>query len=301
VASVLAAVERAGSGEVIVVDNGSAAAFRAGLEQLPRGVRVLDEAARGAAAARNRGGAAAEGDAVFFTDADCVVEKGWIAEGLAGLAATGAGVLRGAAGGITPNRASRIIAAQFAGRRGIVAGAPTRCDGRNMAVRREVLERVQFPADLLRGEDIVFGMLAEAAGFRVAAWPGMRVAHEHEASLAVFAAKRVLSGWCLREASARWPGLRWPYRRGARMEALAGRAAQLPRGRTAAWGAARVAIAAAAGVERAGGVLPMRAAGVALRAAAVAAFGAGGMLRDAGVRQAEAAELVRVAGRRAVH
>jgi len=63
--------------EVIVVDDGSIDATAAVVSRFP--VRLLAQANQGPAAARNRGAAAAAGELLLFTDADCVPEPGWIA------------------------------------------------------------------------------------------------------------------------------------------------------------------------------------------------------------------------------
>jgi glycosyltransferase involved in cell wall biosynthesis len=63
--------------EIILVDNGSrddSAAIAARYD----GVTVLREETRGAYAARNTGIAAAAGPIIALTDADCVVEPGWL-------------------------------------------------------------------------------------------------------------------------------------------------------------------------------------------------------------------------------
>lgn len=79
----LAAQRWDGEWEVIVADNGStdgSQAIAEGLrDRLPR-LRVLDAAERrGPAHARNRGAAAAAGEAILFCDADDEVAPGWLA------------------------------------------------------------------------------------------------------------------------------------------------------------------------------------------------------------------------------
>jgi glycosyltransferase involved in cell wall biosynthesis len=71
--------------EVIVVDDGSRDDTRAIAERHPVVTRVLQAQGRGPGAARNAGVAASSGDVLAFTDADCVPDPRWIAEGLAAL------------------------------------------------------------------------------------------------------------------------------------------------------------------------------------------------------------------------
>jgi glycosyltransferase involved in cell wall biosynthesis len=72
--------------EVIVVDDGSDDETAAIAERHGDPVRVLRGPARGQAEARNAGAAAAGGDALAFTDADCFPRPDWLREGLAALA-----------------------------------------------------------------------------------------------------------------------------------------------------------------------------------------------------------------------
>ncbi|MBI4526604.1 MAG: glycosyltransferase [Deltaproteobacteria bacterium] len=64
--------------EILVVDNGSTDNTAAIVKRFP--VRYLTEERRGAPLARNRGIRASQGEIVAFTDADCVVSRGWLQE-----------------------------------------------------------------------------------------------------------------------------------------------------------------------------------------------------------------------------
>lgn len=73
----LAAGERQAE-EIIVVDNGSTEMPQAVCDRYPT-VRLLREPTPGPGPARNLGGAAAAGDILAFTDADCLPSKSWLA------------------------------------------------------------------------------------------------------------------------------------------------------------------------------------------------------------------------------
>lgn len=72
--------------EVIVVDNGSDAAadIKGTIRQFANAI-ALDEEKPGSYAARNKGLTVAKGDAIAFTDADCIPAPDWIARGIAHL------------------------------------------------------------------------------------------------------------------------------------------------------------------------------------------------------------------------
>jgi glycosyltransferase involved in cell wall biosynthesis len=129
--------------EILVVDNGSTDQTADVLRRYP--VRALHEPRRGPARARNRGIAAARGDIVAFTDADCVPTTGWLREIVRGFSA---GDVGGVAGEILPYP-PKTPAEKYAAR--IRHLSPMRYMKRevfpfavtaNLAFRREVFERV---------------------------------------------------------------------------------------------------------------------------------------------------------------
>jgi glycosyltransferase involved in cell wall biosynthesis len=86
--------------EVVIVDNGSADDTSEVLAKLasnsPLDIRVERlPVNRGAGGGRNAGWRAAQGRVVAFTDDDCAPQPRWLEEGLARIAATGAGIVVG--------------------------------------------------------------------------------------------------------------------------------------------------------------------------------------------------------------
>jgi glycosyltransferase involved in cell wall biosynthesis len=129
--------------EILVVDNGSTDRTADVLSRYP--VRALYEPRRGPAQARNRGIAAARGDIVAFTDADCVPSTGWLRELVRGF---DHGDIGGVAGEILPYP-PKTPAEKYAAR--IRHLSPVRYMSReilpfavtaNLAFRREVFGKV---------------------------------------------------------------------------------------------------------------------------------------------------------------
>lgn len=209
VESVLAAGAGCDNVQILVVDNGSAPGFSEKLRALPPGVELLQESKPGAYAARNRAIDAAAGDIVFFTDADCLVEPGWIAAGLRCIEG-GADIAQGFSGSLGDAPVDRLIQRRYqAHLLALRPGAPTECDTRNLAVRRQVFERLRFNDHYRRVGDTEFGLVAEAMGYRVSYWPAMRVDHQHEREIAVFLAKQACHGWGAQRLMREHPEVVW--------------------------------------------------------------------------------------------
>ncbi|WP_346620583.1 mycofactocin biosynthesis glycosyltransferase MftF [Blastococcus montanus] len=183
---------------VVVVDDGSAVPVAA-----PDGVRVLRHAvARGPAAARNAGLAAAGTDLVAFLDSDCAPRPGWLARLRSHLADPRLAVV-----------APRIVSLSGAPRGWItpyedVAGAldmgPHAAAVRPLSavayvpsaallVRRTALGG-GFDEDLRVAEDVDLVWRLTAAGWRVRYEPGAEVAHEHPAALSDWLRRRAFYG-----------------------------------------------------------------------------------------------------------
>lgn len=249
----------AGAVEYMVVVSASSAEFEALVRaRVPEGVRVLAEERRGVSAARNAGVRAARSGLLAFTDADAVARPGWAEAALDGFAATGADALRGLAGSIGDAFAQRMIQSfTFRRGRGLEPGDTVRIDGKNFAARRAVLEQIPFNEASLRGEDIEWNILAEAAGLKVAFWPAMQVDHEHLTELDYALAKRICDVFVIRRMRVSRPEIarkRGATRRG-RLIALMARA---PGSRVMARFGARMVLRSGALFQRVGPRLPER-------------------------------------------
>jgi hypothetical protein len=147
----------------------------------------------------------------MFTDADCTVRPDWIASALAALVETKADIVQGFSGNAEPPiKIARLIQQRYAARfRSLRFGEGTECDTRNLAVRREVFERIRFNPDYRRVGDTEFGLKAESMGFRVAYSSEMYVAHSHDEALDVFVAKQVCHGWGAQRLNVFDPKITW--------------------------------------------------------------------------------------------
>ena len=172
--------------EVIVVDDGShdatAAVAAAG------GARVVRQANRGPAAARNAGVAVAGGDVVLFTDADCVPTPGWVAQMLAPFADPAVAGVKGAYRTRQRGLVARFVQVEFADRYRRQARGPTIdfVDSYAAAFRRAVFLDAggfdeRFPE--ANNEDVELSYRLAAAGARLVFAPGAIVYHTHPATL----------------------------------------------------------------------------------------------------------------------
>jgi cellulose synthase/poly-beta-1,6-N-acetylglucosamine synthase-like glycosyltransferase len=86
--------------EVVMVDNGSKDNSKEILQQYP--VIIEESLAQSSYAARNKGIAAAKGEILAFTDADCIADKYWIEKGVNGFNKQNVGAVAGEVKGFKP-------------------------------------------------------------------------------------------------------------------------------------------------------------------------------------------------------
>lgn len=171
--------------ELLVVDNGSTDGTSRVLERFRRHVRVVHESERGPAAARNAGIRHARGDWIAFTDADCVVDPGWLRALLPPLEDPSVGIAGGRIVSIRPcNRIELFGERIHDHERAILRLRPPYAITMNWASRREVLEtHGLFNEKLLRGSDADMAYRIHSAGLRIVYRPDAIVAHRNESTL----------------------------------------------------------------------------------------------------------------------
>jgi glycosyltransferase involved in cell wall biosynthesis len=195
--------------EVIVVDNGSrdgsgdlARAFAARAPRLR--LQVLVEDRTGATFARNRGVAAASGDVVAFTDADCEPAPDWL-DRLYGALGPGIGAVAGRIRPAPPMAAIEAFAALYTLRTSEEPFESTRFTllrggfaTANLAVRREVFCAIGgFDEGIpMYGEDYDLCARIYGHGHAIRYEPEAVVLHHHRTSLDGLVRQSFNFGWC---------------------------------------------------------------------------------------------------------
>ncbi len=192
--------------EIIVVDDGSRDATRAVAEA--RGVRVIAQENRGAAAARNVGAQNARGDLVLFLDGDCVPEQNWVQAMLAPLVDSeivgACGMKQTKQRGIVP----RFIQMEFdyrydneRARRYIDF-----VDSGTAAYRRAIfLENGGFDARLADAEDVDLSYRLSERGYRMAFTENAIVYDPHPESLIEYLRRKFTYAFWRAQVYARYP------------------------------------------------------------------------------------------------
>jgi O-antigen biosynthesis protein len=171
--------------ELVVVDNGSEDGTVGTLEAQEGRIVLLHERKRGAAAARNKGLAAARGEIIAFTDADCTVDPGWLGHLVGPLRDPGVGIAGGTIRAApSANDVERFGEEIHDHRRTIEDLRPPYAIGMNWASRHEVLRGLDgFDEGLGRVEDVELSYRIVQGGYRLAFVPEAVVYHHNEATL----------------------------------------------------------------------------------------------------------------------
>ncbi len=169
--------------EIIVADNGSPLDERVLLERINGRARLVHAPDRGAGPARNAGVAASTSAMLAFTDADCVPEPDWLANGITALST---GDLVG--GQMTvfvehhgPKSAAEAFEAVFAFDNAAYVADKGFSVTANLFTRRDVFDRVGgFRVGV--SEDLDWCRRATALGFRLIYCPDASVGHPARAN-----------------------------------------------------------------------------------------------------------------------
>ena len=190
--------------ELVVVDVGSSDET----EKIAAaaGARVIRTQQRNRSLARNMGVAAAQGELIAFTDADCVPVPAWagaLAECLAGspLAAGPVGIRTGA----EPNRAERYdLLWRYPQERYVTAGVAASA---NLGIRREAFEAIGgYDSRFHHGEDTDLCLRAGDSGYALGWCPAAEVAHPAATSLTAVARRGFEHGASARRLARAYPG-----------------------------------------------------------------------------------------------
>jgi GT2 family glycosyltransferase len=178
--------------ELIVVDNDSVDDTRKVVQEFLRDaatlqIKYLFEKKRGKSYALNCGIKASEGNVLVFTDDDCVVELDWLASIVKEFESDPSLAVLGGRVELYDERDRPVTVRRFRSRIPLVSTAQlfNLIPGCNMAVRREVFERVgEFdvsfgPGTAIVVDDVDFVYRAFMLGFKIVYSPEVLVYHNH--------------------------------------------------------------------------------------------------------------------------
>ncbi len=187
----------AGGLEIIVVDDGSTDATGAIAGRHPVSARLIAQPHAGAAAARNRGAAAAAGDLLLFTDADCRPAPDWAARMAAPFADPRVAGVKGRFRSDQRALVARLAQAEYEEkeeamlRRDAVAFADTA----SAAYRADVFRAAGgFRTELRAVEDTELAFRLAAAGHRLVMAPDAFVYHRHPETAAAYLRRKLRYG-----------------------------------------------------------------------------------------------------------
>jgi glycosyltransferase involved in cell wall biosynthesis len=179
--------------ELIVVDNGSLDATASIAGAYP--VTLLEESIPGSTAARNTGIAAARGEIIAFTDADCRVRPNWARQLEASFNDPDIDAVIGFAEGINDNLHAEFVQRRWEESRFRREGdrfvlKQSGIDTRNCALRRRVFDELGcFDGAVEYCGDLEMSIRLNRAGYHTAFNPDLVVGHKNPTSFRVVLAK----------------------------------------------------------------------------------------------------------------
>ncbi len=170
--------------ELVFVDNGSTDGSVEILSFFAGKIRVLQQAKRGAAAARNWGIREARFPIIAFIDSDCEADPGWLRHLTAPLEDPQTGISGGTILAKRPcTRVEKFGESIHDNEKAITCYQPPYVDTANAAARKEVLEAVGgFDETFLRQQDVELSVRMLKAGYRFAYARDAIVYHRNEST-----------------------------------------------------------------------------------------------------------------------
>lgn len=168
--------------EIIAVDDGSTDGSPRLAAAFAPAVRLLRQEHRGAAAARNRGAAAATADILLFTDADCQPAPDWAARMLEPFRDGAVAGVKGFFRSSQTALLARVVQAEYEEKDARLLRQPRLAfaDTASAAYRRAVFRALGgFREELGAVEDTELAFRVAGAGHRLVAAPAAWVAHRH--------------------------------------------------------------------------------------------------------------------------
>ncbi len=176
--------------EVFLVDNNSTDRT-ADLIRESGFTYLMETGVQSSYAARNRGIAAACGDILAFTDADCWVDPAWLKQAVRCMEDKQADIVAGEARWMITDPANIYeVYSRYQFERQEEFVQDGFCMTANVLMRRRVFEKMgQFDARMVSSGDKVFTQRAREAGFRLVYCPDSKVYHSARKSLAAMRRK----------------------------------------------------------------------------------------------------------------
>ena len=182
--------------EVIVVDDGSTDDTAQIVRRYP--VRLLSQTRQGAAAARNRGLSAAQGDLVLFTDSDCEPTPNWIEQMCAPFEDPQMSGVKGVYRTRQESLVARFVQLEYEDKYNRMARDQyiDFVDTYSAGYRRNVLRKVDaFDTSFLIDEDQELSFRLAKAGHKLIFQPSAIVYHQHASTVAAYARKKFHIGY----------------------------------------------------------------------------------------------------------